>query len=133
MKRAELAWTRWVAWALWILGPVVFIGCLLTTLSNYFPYKPVVDKSGFVRPSPSVLDEVFRFCITGGWLIPLPFAITAIIVTVIGKLGDRTKVQRVLKVVLKVVLWGIIGLAVGLALLYLFFIATHHGWYDIGR
>ena len=53
-------------------------------------------------------------------MIPLPFAITAIIVTVIGKLGDRTKVQRVLKVVLKVVLWGIVGLA----LLFLYFIAT---------
>ena len=124
MKRAKLAWTRWLAWALWAIGPVVFIICLLTDLSNYFPYKPVMSKSGFVQPCPHVLDVVLQFCNGGGWLIPLPFVIAAIIVTAIGKLGDRTKVQRVLKMVL----WVIVLVGSALALLFLMAITRCAPW-----
>jgi CspA family cold shock protein len=96
--------------SLWITTAVVFIGSLLFSIGNYH------------NGTSPVLDGVCLYCFNGCGLIPLPFAIAATIasLTVKGKLVDHKKVHRVLKVVL----WGIVGLVIFI----LYSMASCHGF-----
>jgi hypothetical protein len=101
---------------LWTITAVVFFGSLIIFLA--VAGRNVLTPGWWWSPV-SLVGGVLWYCISGWCLIPLPFAIAAIVASLAVK-ARPTDSEKV-RLAIKVALWGIGVVVVGLALYFLFF------------
>ncbi len=106
--------------SLWFVTVSVFLGSFVVFLALHG--RNVLDPNWWWSPG-SLVTGAFWYCISGWCLIPFPFALAAIVAPLIRAKVEPDNAEAMGRAI-KVILWIIGILIVGLAFLFLLFILS---------